>query len=465
MIRKVLEPRCDRIRCLACAAILLAASVPAHGDHVQLPDGMVVTTYVQGLTEPIAIAPAPDGRLFVAERRGAIRIIHANADGDVGTLDPTPFATLDVYINGECGLLGLALDPDFERNGYVYVFLTATATEQRVVRLTDKDNVGTDETVIRGNLPTNGGVHNGGCLRVGPDRKLYFSIGDNGDAPASDTITTLAGKIGRMNLDGSIPDDNPFVTPTGSPRAVFARGFRNPFRFCFAPDGRLFVMDVGSDGDARQEEINLVRAGRDYGWPDVEGIAASSAAGDIVNPIFTYRGQQGGAIAGCVVYAAQQFPDAFRGDLFHLDYVSGGLFRTTLDGDRVVTHTLFLHIDGAPVDLAMGTDGSLFFSRLFNGDVQRVRFKNGNGGNDPGQPAEGGSGGGTPVAEPPDVGRVCGAGAMAAMWMGLSMLLVTRASARKHAEIPSADAARDDPIQRVLVEPHPSRTPNRPRRR
>jgi len=417
--------------------MVFAVSLPAQADHVALPDGFYVATYVEGLTEPTAIAPTPDGRLFVAERRGTIRVVHPNADGEAGVLDPQPFATLDVYINGECGLLGLALDPDFERNGYVYVFLTATVSEQRIVRLTDKDNMATDEVVIRGNLPTNGGVHNGGGLRVGPDRKLYFSIGDNGDAPASDTITTLAGKIGRMNLDGSIPDDNPFVTPTGSPRAVFARGFRNPFRFCFASDGRLFVMDVGSDGDVRREEINLVRAGKDYGWPDTEGISASSGAGDIENPIFAYGGE-GGAIAGCAVYEGRQFPDTYQGDLFHLDYVSGGLFRVTLDGDRVVTHKLFLEIYGAPVDLAMGSEGSLFFSRLFNGDIQRVRYKNGTGGNDPGQPSSDDGGGGSPVVDTPDVGRVCGAGAMAAMWMGLSLLLITRSSARKHAGIPSA---------------------------
>ena len=192
-----------------------ALSAISCAQEVPPPDGFELTTYVIGLAEPTAIAPAPDGRLFVAERGGVIRTVSPN--GNAGTLEPEPFATLEVYTGGEGGLLGLALDPDFETNGFLYAFVTATIAEQRIVRVTDMNGVATDETVIRGNLPTNGSVHNAGGMRVGPDGKIYFSIGDIGDPAGSDTITTLAGKISRINLAGSIPHDNPFVTPTGTP--------------------------------------------------------------------------------------------------------------------------------------------------------------------------------------------------------------------------------------------------------
>jgi glucose/arabinose dehydrogenase len=192
----------------------------------------------------------------------------------------------------------MTLDPNFSENHYVYVFATTSIDEQRIVRLTEVDGVGTDLTVIRDNLPTTGQVHNGGSLRFGPDGFLYFGIGDTGTPELSRQMHTYAGKICRIAADGSTPDDNPFATPTGTPRAVYALGFRNPFRACFAPDGRLFVMDVGSNGDARREEINLITAGANYGWPDVEGIGDPADFPEYTNPVLAYH-DEGSSIAGC----------------------------------------------------------------------------------------------------------------------------------------------------------------------
>lgn len=351
-------------RLVATAVLALAAALgPACGQEY-VATGFEVTTFATGLSEPTSLAFAPDGRLFVAQKGGTIRVVQA------GVLTSEPFAELEVYDFSECGLLGMALDPDFAETGHVYVLATVSNNEQRIIRLTDRGGVAGDQLVLVDNLPTSGSNHNGGCLRIGPDRHLYFSIGDNGITGNSQDIRTLAGKVSRLRLDGSVPDDNPFVTPTGTPRAVYAMGFRNPFRFCFASDGRLFLMDVGSSGSQRREEINLVRAGMNYGWPGVEG-DGTGPEGEFVAPLLAYH-DQGASIAGCAVYEADLLAAEYRGNLFHLDFVSQSLFRAVLSGDEIVSHEPFMKGSGGPVDLTVGPDGALYFSELFTGNVMRV---------------------------------------------------------------------------------------------
>jgi len=349
-------------------ALLLSALSPRAFSQTSTPEDFEITTFASGFEGPVALAAAPKGRLFVAERGGAIFIV------ENGTVRTPPFAELEVYDFAESGLLGMTLDPNFCENRYVYVFATTAIDEQRIVRFTEIDGVATDLTVIRDNLPTTGQVHNGGSLRFGPDGFLYFGIGDTGTPELSQQLHTYAGKICRIASDGSTPPDNPLTTPTGTPRAIYALGLRNPFRACFAPDGRLFVMDVGSNGDARREEINLITAGANYGWPDAEGMSDSAEFPNYTDPVFAYH-DEGSSIAGCVVYDGAEFPAEFAGDLFHLDFVSGGLFRLKLEGDAAGEHSLFLQADGGPVDLAMGPQGSLYYAELFTGDIKRIRYR------------------------------------------------------------------------------------------
>lgn len=331
-----------------------------------------VSTLAEGFDQPIALQQAPDGRLFVAEKTGAIKVLNVTS-GNV-----TPWAQLEVFSNGECGLLGLALHPDFAEQPYVYLFATVSNREQQIIRLRDENNVGVEPTVIRGSIPTQGSNHNGGCLRVGPDGYLYFSVGDNGQPDTSQQLTALTGKICRIALDGTVLSTNPFTTVTGAPRAVFALGFRNPFRFCFAPDGRLFVMDVGSSDAGRSEEINQVSAGDNGGWPFYEGIHAEAVALGFINPIYAYH-DAGSSIGGCVVYNGSQFPADFEGNLLHLDYTSQGLFRTVLGENGVESHSLLVRGSGGVVDLAQLSDGTLVYSELLTGRLRRVRFLNGEG--------------------------------------------------------------------------------------
>jgi glucose/arabinose dehydrogenase len=353
------------------AFAFIATLFCAHHVNAQTAydDEFALEVFAEGLVQPVAIAWAPDGRLFIAEREGTIRII------DDGKLLEDAFAQPADYAENECGLLGLALSPDFENDGYVYAFVTVSDKEQRILRWTDSQNVGQNETIIRANLPTTGTVHNGGCLRFAPDGTLYFSIGDIGTPENSQYIQTLAGKVSRINADGTTPAENPYETPTGARRAAYASGFRNPFRFCFSPDGRLFVMDVGSSAESQREEINLVRIGENHGWPEVEGISETAAADGFTNPLLAYH-DEGSSISGCVFYDGERYATEYDNNLFHIDYVTQAIFRAVLDGDEIVSHELFAELENGPVDLALGSDGNLYYTELFSGRIMRVVTNN-----------------------------------------------------------------------------------------
>lgn len=354
---------------LIAGATLCALAAPVYADTVH-DERLAISTFAAGLKEPVAIEFAPDGRLFIAEVGGKVRVASAN-----GVVDPTPVATIEVFTANENGLLGLALDPEFATSGYIYVFATLDPKEQQILRLIDpskrQSEVDAQPFVLRDHLPTRGEFHSGGGLKIGPDKKLYFGIGDNLVRENSQDMNTLAGKISRINLDGTTPSDNPFKTASGSPRAVYALGLRNPFRFCFAPDGRLFAMDVGSDNEERREEINLIRPGDNCGWPLFEGKQPEPIDPAYVDPIFDYH-DGGAAPVGCVFYTAGGLPDEYVGNLFHLEFVLGRLYRTVLDGDTVVSHTTLLESEGGPVDLTVGPDGALYYSELYTGEIKRL---------------------------------------------------------------------------------------------
>lgn len=391
---------------LALSSALAFAASARLARAQDLPAGFEVTTFVEGLDQPVAMDFAPDGRLFVAERDGRVRIVQD------GILRPDVFAEQPVFVDNENGLLGLALDPQFDSNGHVYVFATISTSEAQIIRFTESrdpipatftdsqsgpsehadDAYAADQPpadaspwtlgqpgaavqrrVIRDHLPTRGTYHSGGGLKVGPDGKLYFSIGDNLIEDNGQDMTSLAGKICRINLDGSTPTDNPFVTPTGTPRAIWALGFRNVFRFCFAPDGRIFAMDVGSDGNGRREEINLVRPGANYGWPRVEGRQGLFPNPRFTDPIYDYH-DGGAAPVGAVYYTGQNFPPDYSGSLFYLEYVLNRVYRVSLAGDRAVGHELFYQAAGGVVDMLQGPDGCLYYSELLTGRIRRIAY-------------------------------------------------------------------------------------------
>ena len=250
-----------------------AATLPAGFTETQIP----------GLSSPTAMEIAPDGRLFVCLQGGQLRVIKN------GGLLPTPFVSLNVDSNGERGLLGIAFDPNFVVNNFVYVYYTVPSNPRhnRVSRFTANGDVavaGSEFILLELDNLSSATNHNGGAIHFGPDGKLYIAVGENANSSNSQTLTNLLGKVLRINPDGTIPADNPFfATTTGNNRAIWALGLRNPFTFAFQPGtGRLFINDVGASS---WEEINDGIAGSNYGWPITEGVT-----GDIRfrSPLFAY---------------------------------------------------------------------------------------------------------------------------------------------------------------------------------
>jgi len=239
---------------------------PAVVENVQL--------VASGLEVPWAVAEAPDGRLFVTERPGRVRIVRL---GRGGGLEARPWATVPARANpdAERGLLGIALDPDFARNGFVYLYYSYAgaggATLNRLVRMHDSSGVGTDETVLLDNIPGSSN-HDGGRIAFGPDGKLYVATGDGEQQARAQDRSSLGGKILRLERDGSVPADNPFP---GSP--VYSLGHRNVQGLAFHPDTAvLYETEHGPSGffpACCQDEVNLIEGGANYGWPIVTGKA------------------------------------------------------------------------------------------------------------------------------------------------------------------------------------------------
>jgi hypothetical protein len=215
----------------------------------------------------------PDGRLLVCEQNGLIKVIKNDA------VLPTPFASIPVQAFQERGLDGIALDPGFATNGYVYIYYTATTPtfHNRLSRLTARgDTAVPGSEVVLLDLPTLGesGWHSGGAMGFGPDGMLYLCVGENNIARNSQSLLTPFGKVLRLNRDGTIPQDNPFYTvTTGINRAIWALGLRNPFSAAFQPGtGRFFINDVG---EALFEEVNEGLRGANYGWPVYQGYSTN----------------------------------------------------------------------------------------------------------------------------------------------------------------------------------------------
>lgn len=238
------------------------------------------SSFATGLGELTGMGWAPDGsnRLFYLIKTGTVGVIRD------GAVSPKSFAELAVASGSECGLLGIAFDPGFVTNHYLYLFATVSASEQQIIRYTDSNGVGTDPQIVMAGLPTRGINHNGGAVGIGPDGKLFWSIGDNGNLTgAGADLLTLAAKVGRANLDGSAPADNPFADGDGPNNDfIWARGFRNPFTFSFQPSTERLWVNVTGGGF---EQIFVPNAGEDAGWSKYE---ANQPSGFLL-PVVSYR--------------------------------------------------------------------------------------------------------------------------------------------------------------------------------
>lgn len=341
----------------------------------QLPSGFQEVTVVSGLSAPTAMAYAPDGRLFVCEKGGSVRIFNQ------GQLLSTPFVRLNVTSNSERGLLGIAFDPAFPNPAYIYLYYTTSSTslnpqsppKNRVSRFTATGDVAVagSETILVDNIASDAGNHNAGCLRFGPDGKLYISTGDGGQtATNSQNLGNLSGKILRINKDGTVPGDNPFVGQAGRRAEIYCYGLRNPWRFCFRPStGALYIADVGQD---TWEEVNVGQRGGNFGWPTYEG--PTSVAG-FVSPIYAYNHNGSGAsiTGGCFINNAS-FPAEYQGSYFFGDYVKNTLGRLVVTGSETLQQAFSFGPAPAPVDFAQGPDGNLYYVSISTGSVRRIQF-------------------------------------------------------------------------------------------
>jgi glucose/arabinose dehydrogenase len=383
-----------------------------------LPSGFAERQYALGLTNPTAMAFAPDPcpasgtpvrRLFVCQQAGSVRVFRN------GVLQATPFVTVTADTRGERGLDGICFDPNFAANHYVYLYYTirqadtSLPTHNRLVRVTadpanpDVALAGSGTPIMEmDDLSATAFAHNGGGLHFGPDGKLYVSIGENTYGPNAQSLNTVLGKILRINPipenpdgtnpDSTFPTDNPFYnSTTGKNRAIYALGVRNPFTFAFQRGtGRMFIDDVGA---STWEEINLGSAGANYGWPTIEGPAQPPVAG-FTNPIYAYQHfagtPQGCAITGggfynppplCSGDPPYGFPASYVGQYFFLDLCGGWIY--TMNPNQIDPASPYgFHritpfasgIHGAPTYLTIGPDSNLYYISRDDGAVYQIRY-------------------------------------------------------------------------------------------
>ncbi|HPF39336.1 MAG TPA: PQQ-dependent sugar dehydrogenase [Phycisphaerae bacterium] len=339
--------------------------------------------YVPNARFPVGMAFLPDGSLLYTEKdTGQLRIVSAD-----GVLWPFPVADVPVANLGDSGLLGLTLDPDFANNRYVYLGFTTNdiptdnalpRNEFRVQRCTlteDYHGVVFGSDMIVANLAASGlPGHEGGALVFGPDGRLYVSLGDrrlNTFAnEESQDPSVLAGKIVRMNSDGTVPSDNPY----GADLLAWAIGLRNTFDFAFDPMSGLMY---GPENGAGPDELNLIEAGRNYGWPLVQGAANTeeemqfaAATPEYTEPLIGINV----APTGVGFNPTDVFGADLRNQLFVTYFETGTIDRFVLSDDRrnVLDKVEFVAgIPNGPNDLVFGPDGCIYISTEFN--IYRIR--------------------------------------------------------------------------------------------
>ena len=318
--------------------------------------------YLSGLQLPSALAFAPDGRLFLVEvNAGRVRV------GKDGILQPQPVATFPVQQGSESGLLGLTLDPNFGANRHVYVYYSEAdparpshGLRNRVVRFVERDGGASDFTPILDDLPINEGggmdAHQGGALGFGPDGKLYVTIGDTGRPELAQDPTSLAGKVLRVNPDGSVPLDNPFP---GSP--VYALGVRNLWGFAVHPKtGGVYLSE---NGNKAHDKVLLLRPGANYGWPVVETVEGHSPFTSAVWDSGDSADSRNG-MTGLMIYDGSMFPE-HQGTLFFCAFRTGKLKWLALAGAGLEYADDQGRLDTeCRLGLTQGPDGAMYGSTI-----------------------------------------------------------------------------------------------------
>ena len=322
---------------------------------------LTVDTIASGLEVPWALAFAPDGRVFVTERVGRIRVI------EDGVLRGDAWASLPVASRGEAGLMGIAVAPDFATSRHVFVVATfddAGVLVNRVMRFTDDGGRGVDPIGVLDGIPA-AKDHAGDAIAFGPDGMLYVATGDARDPDSAQDERSLGGKILRMRPDGSVPDDNP---TRGS--LIYARGVRNTQGLAWDPATRqAFATDHGPSGFPNEyfrrdgDELNVISPGANLGWPTVAALTSSSR---YTSPLVEWSGP-GIAPAGIAMYSGPHAP--WAGSLFVAALKGEQLRRVVVQRDAgsfswraLGDEPLFVRAFGRLRAVAMGPDGMIYFT-------------------------------------------------------------------------------------------------------
>ena len=379
------------LRLVAAALFFMALSLPLQIAAQTYPSGFTGTTIASGFSTPTAFAIHPDGRIFVCQQGGALRVVKN------GALLATPFMTLTVNSSGERGLLGVAFDPNYAVNKYIYVYYTVPSPlHNRVSRFT-ADSANEDVVLAGSEFPIldletlSASNHNGGPIHFGPDGKLYVAVGENAVSGNSQLLTNRLGKMLRINSDGTIPGDNPTTFPgiAGSPSgvntAIWAVGLRNPFTFAIQPGtGRMYINDVGQN---TTEEVDNGLAGTNYGWPTCEGtfIAGSQVTpcgnANFTDPVYQYSSS--GAVSECTVIGSDfynptnvMFPASYVGKYFFADYCAGWIkYFDPASPPAMGTATDFATGLGfGTVDVHVHNEGTLYYISRGTNTLVRVQY-------------------------------------------------------------------------------------------
>ena len=331
-------------------------SSPPASEVITAADGtrFAVEVVFRNLDVPWSLAFAPDGRLFITERPGRVRIAQNGA-----LLAQAALTVSDAAPNGEAGVMGLALHPNFSSNRFVYVAYTARAggggSVNRVVRYREAGNQLGEPMVIVDNIGA-ANIHDGGRIRFGPDGKLYLTMGDAASPPVSQDLASLNGKILRMNDDGSLPGDNPFPASF-----VYSLGHRNPQGIDWQPaTGELWGTEHGATGN---DELNRLLPGRNYGWPVIE---ANRTQAGMETPVLFY--DPAIAPSGLSFYAPAAGVTAiegFRNNAFFATLRGTHLHRVIFNTDNPQTvrseERLLEGRFGRIRDVVSGPDGGIYF--------------------------------------------------------------------------------------------------------
>ncbi|MFZ2189560.1 MAG: PQQ-dependent sugar dehydrogenase [Candidatus Magasanikiibacteriota bacterium] len=378
------------------------------------PPAFAIETVAKGLNVPVAAAFTPDGRILVTEKAGDVKIIKDNV------LLSTPAIILkNLNFESDRGLLGIAVDPDFSNNGYIYLSYTYENNPAdpngpktgRIARYTMTGDIAnpTSEKILVGTIvgdpthpscndfpmgsdciPSDAGSHSVGGLRFGPDGKLYASLADAARFDIADpnamnvqNLDSLAGKIIRINSDGTAPSDNPFFNgnPNANRSKVYTYGFRNPLRTNFRPLNQALY--IGEVGWFDTEEIDLGIRGANYGWPCREGLSPqpnyNCTIENYTDPLVPVDNEHTATSTFALIggtFSGAAYPEPYQDNYFFGIFGKDELMRAVFDKDnKIITPPhIFLTGTAGAVDFITGPDGSVYFVSIFTGELRRLTY-------------------------------------------------------------------------------------------